>query len=100
MLLVHRSRRAAKAVRTVSPVGELFVASVAFAMLPAAFGDAVDPAWLREPAPEFQLLDLGGACSLPRLRTQLLPPRPLARAPQQPRLCRIASCRGQPRNPR
>ena len=38
MLLVHRSRRAARAVRTVSPGGELFVASVVFAMLLAAFG--------------------------------------------------------------
>jgi hypothetical protein len=64
MLLVHRSRRASKAVRTVSPGGELFVASVAFAMLLAALGDAVDPAWLGEAGPEFALFDFGGELSL------------------------------------
>ena len=48
MLLVHRSRRAATAVRSVSGHGELFVASVVVCMLLAAFGDAVDPAWLGE----------------------------------------------------
>lgn len=64
MLLVHRSRRAARAVRTVSPGGELFVASVVVAMLLAAFGDAVDPAWLGEAGLEFALFDFGGELSL------------------------------------
>ena len=64
MLLVHRSRRAAKAVRTASPGGELFVASVVVAMLLAAFGDAVDPAWLGEAGLEFALFDFGGELSL------------------------------------
>ena len=64
MLLVHRSRRAARAVRTVSPGGELFVASVVFTMLLAAFGDAVDPAWLGEAGLEFALFDFGGELSL------------------------------------
>jgi len=64
MLLVHRSRRAANSVRTVSPGGELFVASVVFAMLLAAFGDAVDPAWLGEAGLEFVLFDFGGELSL------------------------------------
>ena len=64
MLLVHRSRRAARAVRTVSPGGELFVASVVFTMLLAAFGDAVDPAWLGEAGLEFLLFDFGGEISL------------------------------------
>lgn len=64
MLLVHRSRRAGKAVRTVSPGGELFVASVVVAMLLAAFGDAVDPAWLGEAGLEFALFDFGGELSL------------------------------------
>jgi hypothetical protein len=64
MLLVHRSRRAANAVRTASPGGELFVASVVLAMLLAAFGDAVDPAWLGEASLEFALFDFGGELSL------------------------------------
>jgi hypothetical protein len=64
MLLVHRSRRAAKAVRTTSPGGELFVASVVMAMLLAAFGDAVDPAWLGEAGLDLALLDFGGELSL------------------------------------
>jgi len=64
MLLVHRSRRAASAVRTVSPGGELFVASVVVGMLLAAFGDAVDPAWLGETGLEFALFDFGGELSL------------------------------------
>src|SRR5215218_4343397 len=64
MLLVHRSRRAAKAVRTVSPGGELFVASVVVVMLLSAFGDAVDPAWLGEAGLEFALFDFGGELSL------------------------------------
>ena len=64
MLLVHRSRRAATAVRTTSPGGELFVASVVVTMLLAAFGDAVDPVWLEEIGVEFALFDLGGELSL------------------------------------
>jgi hypothetical protein len=64
MLLVHRSRRASRAVRNVSPGGELFVASVVFTMLLAAFGDAVDPAWLGEAGLEFALFDFGGELSL------------------------------------
>ena len=60
MLLVHRSRRAARAVRTASPGGELFVASVVFTMLLAAFGDAVDPVWMEEAGLEFAMLDVGG----------------------------------------
>src|ERR1043165_9253475 len=64
MLLVHRSRRAAHAVRTASPCGELFVASVVVAMLLAAFGDAVDPAWRGEAGLEFALFDFGGELSL------------------------------------
>lgn len=64
MLLVHRSRRAAKAVRTASPGGELFVASVVLTMLLAAFGDAVDPAWLEEVGLEFALFDFGGELAL------------------------------------
>ena len=68
MLLVHRSRRAAHAVRTVSPGGELFVASVVIAMLLAAFGDAVDPAWIGEAGLEFALFDFGGEVSLLAMR--------------------------------
>jgi hypothetical protein len=64
MLLVHRSRRAANAVRTASPGGELFVASVVVAMLLAAFGDAVDPAWMGEAGLEFALFDFGGELTL------------------------------------
>lgn len=64
MLLVHRSRRAANAVRTASPGGELFVASVVVSMLLAAFGDAVDPVWLEEVGLEFALFDLGGEIAL------------------------------------
>lgn len=64
MLLVHRSRRAADAVRNVSPGGDLFVASVVVAMLLAAFGDAVDPAWIGESGLEFALFDFGGEFTL------------------------------------
>ena len=64
MLLVHRSRRAARAVQTVSPGGELFVGSVVVAMLLAAFGDAIDPAWLGDAGLEFALFDFGGELSL------------------------------------
>ena len=41
MRLIHRSPRAANAVRTVSPGGELFVASVVICMLLASFALAV-----------------------------------------------------------
>src|SRR4026208_1155684 len=68
MLLVHRSRRAAKAVRTTSPGGELFVASVVICMLLAAFGDAVDPAWLGEAGLDFVLFDFGGEISVLAMR--------------------------------
>ncbi|MBL0898593.1 MAG: hypothetical protein IBJ17_07840 [Reyranella sp.] len=64
MRLIHRSPRAANAVRTVSPSGELFVASVVVCMILAAFGDAVDPPWIGEAGPEFALFDLGGEISL------------------------------------
>jgi hypothetical protein len=40
------------------------VASVVFTMLLAAFGDAVDPAWLGEAGLEFALFDFGGELSL------------------------------------
>ncbi len=63
MRLIHRSRRAANAVRSVSTGGELFVASVVVCMLLAAFGDAVDPAWLGEAGLEFALFDFGGEVS-------------------------------------
>jgi len=68
MLLVHRSRRAANAVRTTSSGGELFVASVVVCMLLAAFGDAVDPAWLGEAGLEFALFDMGGELSVLGMR--------------------------------
>lgn len=68
MRLVHRSRRAATAVRSVSTGGELFVASVVACMLLAAFGDAVDPAWLSEAGLEFALFDFGGEISVLGMR--------------------------------
>jgi hypothetical protein len=68
MLLVHRSPRAANAVRTVSPGGELFVASVVVCMILAAFGDAVDPALLGEAGLEFTLFDLGGETAVLAMR--------------------------------
>ncbi len=68
MRLVHRSRRAANAVRSVSTGGELFVASVVVCMLLAAFGDAVDPAWLGEAGLEFALFDFGGEISVLGMR--------------------------------
>lgn len=68
MLLVHRSRRAANAVRTTSSGGELFVASVVVCMLLAAFGDAVDPAWLGEAGLEFALFDMGGEITILGMR--------------------------------
>ena len=68
MLLIHRSQRAANAVRTVSPGGELFVASVVICMILASFGDAVDPMLLSEAGLEFALFDLGGELSLLAMR--------------------------------
>jgi len=68
MRLIHRSRHAADAVGTVSPGGELFVASVVVCMLLAAFGDAVDPAWLGEAGFEFTLFDFGGEISVLAMR--------------------------------
>lgn len=68
MRLIHRSPRAANAVRTVSPGGELFVASVVICMILAAFGDAVDPAWIGEAGLEFALFDFGGELSVLAMR--------------------------------
>jgi hypothetical protein len=68
MRLVHRSRRAADPVRHVSAGGELFVASVVVCMLLAAFGDAVDPAWLGEAGLDFVLFDFGGEISVLAMR--------------------------------
>ncbi len=68
MLLIHRSQRAANAVRTVSPGGELFVASVVICMILASFGDAVDPTWIGEAGLEFTLFDLGGEFSVLAMR--------------------------------
>jgi hypothetical protein len=68
MRLINRSHRAANAVRTVSPGGELFVASVVICMILASFGDAVDPAMLSEAGLEFALFDLGGEFSVLAMR--------------------------------
>jgi len=68
MLLIHRSRRASQAVRTVSPGGELLVASVVVCMLLASFGDALDPALFGEAGLEFALFDFGGELSLLSMR--------------------------------
>jgi hypothetical protein len=68
MRLVHRSRRAADPVRHVSPGGELFVVSVVVCMLLAAFGDAVDPAWLGEAGLDFVLFDFGSEISILAMR--------------------------------
>lgn len=68
MRLIHRSPRAANAVRTVSPSGELFVASVVVCMILAAFGDAVDPAWIGEAGLEIAFFDFGGELSLLAMR--------------------------------
>ncbi len=68
MLLIHRSPRASQAVRTVSPGGELFVASVVVFMILASFGDAVDPALFGEAGLEFALFDFGGELSLLAMR--------------------------------
>ncbi len=68
MRLIHRSHRAANAVRTVSPSGELFVASIVICMILASFGDAVDPTWLGEVGLEFALFDFGGELSVMAMR--------------------------------
>jgi hypothetical protein len=68
MLLIRRSRRAANAVRTVSPGGELFVASVVICMILSSFGDAVDPTLFGEAGLEFALFDLGGEFSVLAMR--------------------------------
>lgn len=68
MRLIHRSPRAANAVRNVSPGGELFVASVVVCMLLASFGDAVDPTLFGEAGLEFALFDFGGEFSVLAMR--------------------------------
>ena len=68
MRLIHRSHRAANAVRTVSPSGELFVASIVICMILASFGDAVDPTWLGEAGLELAFFDLGGEFSVLAMR--------------------------------
>jgi hypothetical protein len=68
MRLIHRSHRAANAVRTVSPSGELFVASIVICMILASFGDAVDPTWWGEAGLEFAIFDFGGEFSLLAMR--------------------------------
>ena len=68
MLLIHRSPRAADAVRTVSVTGELFVGSVVICMILASFGDSVDPALFGEAGFEFALFDFGGEFSVLGLR--------------------------------
>ena len=68
MLLIHRSPRAANAVRTTSVDGELFVASVVICMILASFGDAIDPTLFGEAGLEFALFDFGGEFSVLGLR--------------------------------
>lgn len=68
MKLIHRSPRASQAVRTVSPAGELFVASVVVFMILASFGDALDPALFGEAGLEFALFDFGGEFSVLAMR--------------------------------
>lgn len=68
MQLFRRSQRANNAVRTASPGGELFVASVVAFMILAAFGDAVDPALFGETGLELGLFDLGEETSILAMR--------------------------------
>jgi hypothetical protein len=68
MLLIHRSPRAANAVRTVSGTGELFVAGVVMCMILASFGDAVDPTMFGEAGLEFAIFDFGGEFSVLAMR--------------------------------
>ena len=68
MLLIHRSPRAANAVRTVSGTGELFVAAVVVCMLLASFGDALDPMVFGEGGLEFAIFDFGEEFSVLAMR--------------------------------
>ncbi|MDI1287991.1 MAG: hypothetical protein PSV46_26670 [Reyranella sp.] len=68
MRLIDHSPRAANAVQTVSPGGELFVLSVVVCMILASFGDAVDPMLFGEAGLEFALFDLGGEFSVLAMR--------------------------------
>ncbi len=55
-------------VRTVSPSGELFVASVVICMILSAFGDSVDPSLFGELGFEYALFDLSGEFSVLAMR--------------------------------
>ena len=68
MLLIHRSPRAANAVRTVSGAGELFVAAVVVCMILASFGDAIDPMLFGEGGLEFAIFDFGDEFSVLAMR--------------------------------
>ncbi len=68
MLLIRHSQRASNAVRTVSPGGELFAASVVTLMILVSFADAVDPALFGGAGLEFGLFDLGGESSVLAMR--------------------------------
>ena len=68
MLLIRHSTQASNAVRTVSPGGELFVASVVIFMILASFGDAIDVAMFGEVGLEFALFDFGGEISVLAMR--------------------------------
>jgi hypothetical protein len=68
MLLIRHSARANNAVQTVSPRGELFVASVVIFMILVSFGDAVDPALFGEAGLEFTLFDFGSEFSVLAMR--------------------------------
>jgi len=59
MLLIRRSPRAANAVRTVSPNGEMFVAFVVGCMMLSALGDAIDPTLLGDAGLESVFFDVG-----------------------------------------
>ena len=68
MLLIHRSPRAANAVRTTSGTGELFVAAVVACMILASFGDAIDPLLFGEGGLELAIFDFGGEFSVLAMR--------------------------------
>ena len=68
MRLIHRSPRAANAVRTVSGTGELFVAGMVVCMILASFGDALDPMLFGEGGLEFAIFDFGGELSVLAMR--------------------------------
>ena len=93
MLLIRRSRRANNAVRTASPGGELFVASVVIFMILASFGDAVDPALFGEAGLEFGLFDLGGEFSVLALRHLASAAAPARRRPAGRGLAALRSWR-------